>query len=167
MYKIHNGRSNSQVPLWMLRKLFTAKYLQLMDSTTVCRLVTSSIQANQEGDDPFYCLTVNLLSSSFNHCYSEQGNRVLKSKAMSPSRSPSQDATRIASSTSSNITSSQPTNPEVTVQEDHKCNAVIYGIEECAKGTPRYNRPNHDLDEIKSIIAEGENSLTLYLNVIP
>ena len=36
---------------------------------------------------------------------------------------------------------------------------MIYGIEECAKGTPRYNCLNHDLDKIKSIIAEGENSV--------
>ena len=53
-------------------------------------------------------------------------------------------ATKIASSALSDITSQQQlstekkklTNPEVTVQEDHKFNVVIYGIEECGKGTP-------------------------------
>ena len=44
-------------------------------------------------------------------------------------------------------------------QKDHKFNVVIYGIKECTSGTPRKQRLNHDLDNVTSIVTQGENSI--------
>ena len=47
------------------------------------------------------------------------------------------------------------------MQEDRKFSVVIiYGIKECRKGTPRYERLNHDLDKVTSIVTQGENSVS-------
>jgi len=72
-----------------------------------------------------------------------------------------------AASQSSNVTSQDKVstamkktiNSEITTQEDRKFNVVVYGIQECAK-RPQRMRLNHDLDKIKSIITEGENSVS-------
>ena len=45
-------------------------------------------------------------------------------------------------------------------EEDRKFNVVIYGINECNKGTPRNERLNHDLDKVTSIITQGDNSVS-------
>ena len=44
-------------------------------------------------------------------------------------------------------------------QSDRKFNVVIYGIKECNKGTPRNERLSHDLDQVTSVVTEGENSI--------
>jgi len=72
-----------------------------------------------------------------------------------------------STSQSSNVTSQDKVstatkktiNSEITTQEDRKFNVVVYGIHECAKRPPKNERLNHDLDKIKSIITEGENSV--------
>ena len=51
-------------------------------------------------------------------------------------------------------------------QDDHKFNVVIYGIDECSKGTLKKEWLNHDPDIVTSVIAEGETALALYLFVI-
>ena len=87
---------------------------------TGCRLITSLIQVLSIGwwsillpSLPIYYPVVSDTRFKVNHWYFELGNHVNKkyndtdSKVMSPSWSPSQDTTKIASSTLSDITSSQ------------------------------------------------------------
>ena len=77
----------------------------------------------------------------------------------SPREFPSEDTqlTSKVAFSSSSVTSSQkhltstkkkPTKPEAITWEDRKFNVVIYGIEECTKGTPRHTRLNHDFVKI-------------------
>ena len=64
-----------------------------------------------------------------------------------------------------NISQSEPTTSKVNkvedqVQGDRKFNVVIYGINECGKGTPRHERLKHDVDKVTQIVTEGENSIS-------
>jgi len=45
-------------------------------------------------------------------------------------------------------------------QGDRKFNVVIYGIQECDKGTPRHERLNYDVDKVTPIVTQGENSIS-------
>jgi len=56
--------------------------------------------------------------------------------------------------------STQKTALQDTPQQDRKFNVVIYGIQECSKGTPKHERLNHDLDKVTSTITEGDNSIS-------
>ena len=38
-------------------------------------------------------------------------------------------------------------------------NVVIYGIDECSKGTPRREQFNHDLDKVTTIVTETESRI--------
>ena len=54
----------------------------------------------------------------------------------------------------------KPATPDDKTQNDRKFNIVVYGIDECSKGTPKNERLNHDLDKVTSIITKGENSIS-------
>ena len=45
-------------------------------------------------------------------------------------------------------------------EEDRKFNVVIHGIEECCKGTPKYERLKHDLEEVTCIITNTQSSIS-------
>ena len=49
---------------------------------------------------------------------------------------------------------------EKTKDEDQKFNVVIYGIEECKKGTPRYEKFICDLNKVNSIITNVESGIS-------
>ena len=36
---------------------------------------------------------------------------------------------------------------------------VIYGLDECSKGTPRHEQFNHDLDKVTTIVTDTESSI--------
>ena len=64
-----------------------------------------------------------------------------------------------------NISQSEPTASKVNkvedqVQGDHKYNVVVYGVNECGKGTPRLERLKHDVDKVTQIVTKGENSIS-------
>ena len=44
-------------------------------------------------------------------------------------------------------------------QVDRKFNVVIYGINECDKGTNRSERQSHDLHHVTTTVCEGDNSI--------
>jgi len=43
--------------------------------------------------------------------------------------------------------------------DDHKFNVVIYGINECDKGTNRMDRQSQDLHNVITIVTQGDNSI--------
>jgi len=51
-------------------------------------------------------------------------------------------------------------NTDKRYEEDRNFNVVIHGIEECCKGTPKYERLNHDLKEVTSLITNTESSIS-------
>jgi len=44
-------------------------------------------------------------------------------------------------------------------QQDCKFNVIIYGIDECNKGTPRQKRSDHDLSSITQIITKADDNI--------
>ena len=50
-------------------------------------------------------------------------------------------------------------NTDSKTHDDRKFNVVIYGINECDKGTNRSERLSHDLHNVTTIVCEGDNSV--------
>ena len=94
-------------------------------------------------------------------------SNVIKSSQQSPSTTtpPSSSTTSnlVGSEAASGLPSDIPLQPQHTQQQgtyppvqhscqpDRKFNVVIYGIEECPKGTPKHERFNRDLENITVI----------------
>ena len=64
-----------------------------------------------------------------------------------------------------NATATNKTNTHENLQQDRKFNVVLYGIDECPKGTPRHERSGLDLSNIAKIITkvdENVNPLSIH-----
>ena len=136
----------------------------------------------QDGDDPFYCphcrltiqehqlqelkSTIESLSKEVSELKSgipqskednsPPGSTQLPQQTTQPASDISieSDTNRASKST----TTSKFNNVDSKAQ-DRKFNVVFYGIKECTSGTPRKERINHDLDNVTSIVTQGENSI--------
>ena len=144
-------------------------------------------KAYEDGDDPFYCprchltlqeqqllelkLTIDGLKKEVTDLKADisQPNEVSRSQNINKE---SQPATQLASSShktpdtgntqqqaATTMKSNKPGGEDKT-REDRKFNIVIYGIQECSKGTPRNERLAHDLDKVTNLVTQGENSVS-------
>lgn len=135
----------------------------------------------QDGDDPFFCPHCRLttqesqlreLKSAVESLTKEvallKSAKTQSQQIISPQSSI--DLSQTTQSTSAPSHSSASSNqkqiatavkkPDDKTQDDRKFNVVIYGINECSKGTPKNERLNHDLDKVTSIIAKGDNCIS-------
>jgi len=62
-----------------------------------------------------------------------------------------------ASDTTKVVSTSRKASIQDSFLQDHKFNVVIYGIDECNKGTPRHERSDHDLSSITQIITKADD----------
>ena len=58
-----------------------------------------------------------------------------------------------------NATATDKTNTHENLQQDRKFNVVLYGIDECPKGTPRHERSGLDLSNIAKIITKVDENV--------
>ncbi|XP_065895940.1 uncharacterized protein [Dysidea avara] len=135
----------------------------------------------QEGEDPFYCphCRLSIQENQLQELKSTIDNLTQEVTALKVSASPINEVINPQGSSPKSQLDTQ-SNPVVSVtnrqtqsattakkfdkaddkaQGDRKFNVVIYGINECSKGTPRNKRLTHDLDKVTSIVTEGENSI--------
>ena len=135
----------------------------------------------QEGEDPFYCPHCRLsiqenqlqeLKSTIDNLTQEVTalkvpaspiNEVINPQGSSPKSQLDTQSNPVVSvtnrQTQSATTAKKFDKADDKAQGDRKFNVVIYGINECSKGTPRNERLTHDLDKVTSIVTEGENSI--------
>ena len=71
-----------------------------------------------------------------------------------------------AVSASADIASTKKTTIQHSSQQDRRFNVVIYGIEECPKGTARHERSGLDLSNVVKLITKVMKTLILYQFVI-
>jgi len=148
-------------------------------------LSQSLYKVYQDGDDPFHCPHCRLsiqehLLQDMKSTIESLSKQVSELKAEIPQLRNTVDSPSSVNeshgeisqpsnggSSESNTTRSMPrsktnTSKETVIKgdDDRKYNVVIYGIRECDKGTNRSERLNHDLHNVKSIISEGDNSIS-------
>ena len=139
-----------------------------------------------DGDDPFHCPNCRLIMQE--HCIQELKSTIenlhkelseLKAQPHTSSDTVTTDLPNSVEEPQDGIlqaASSVSTEPATTrsVQEiattvskkadnntqvDRKFNVVIYGINECDKGTNRSERQSHDLHHVTTTVCEGDNSI--------
>ena len=64
-----------------------------------------------------------------------------------------------ASNATADITGTKKTIFQDNSQQDHKFNVVIYGIDECPKGTPRHEHSGLDLSNVAQIITKVDENI--------
>jgi len=142
-------------------------------------------KAYEDGDDPFYCphcrltlqeqqllelkLTIDGLQKEVTNLKADQPNEVTCSQNINEE---SQPATQLASSSHKTPDTDNTKQQAATTMksnksgggdktwEDRQFNIVIYGIQECSKGTPRNEQLAHGLDKVTNLITQGENSVS-------
>ena len=58
-----------------------------------------------------------------------------------------------------NATATNKTNTHENLQQDRKFNVVLYGIDECPKGTPRHERSGLDLSNVAKVITKVDENV--------
>ena len=133
----------------------------------------------EESEEPFYCPHCRLIAQDkqlreLKTMVEDLSKEVVSLKASVSDHQPVRSSTsqqqpqkeiQMASNNATSTTSKQtqpPTTTNLTNRPsdgDHKFNVVIYGIDECSKGTPRRERLDHDLDKVTTIVTEAESSI--------
>ena len=130
----------------------------------------------EESDEPFYCPHCRLASQdkqlqelksmvdvlskevvSLKSMASDQ--QAPKSPSSTPQQRPLQESQTISAAAGKQTQPPTITKTSPSSRGDRKFNVVVYGINECDKGTPRHERLNHDLHKVTTIVTEAKTNI--------